>query len=95
VDLEAVKDEKSIDLEKQKNLNSKIAVIVSSKDTIKNETAGLWSDYLNSILNNMKSQQDELNEVLKGIDLDTQRIKKAKEIEATMQGVIQLLIQLG
>ena len=53
---------------------------MSQKDTIKNETAGLRADYLNSILNNMKSQQDELKEILEGIEQDTLKIKKEKDI---------------
>jgi len=53
--LESVKDEKQSEVEKQKNLNGKIQVIVSQKDTIRNETAGLRNDFLNSIVNNMKS----------------------------------------
>lgn len=49
---------------------------MSQKDSIKNETAGLRAEYLNSVLNNMKSQQEELREILEGIEQDTVKIKK-------------------
>lgn len=71
-----MRDEKQTDLEKQKQVNQKIQVIVSQKDSIKNETAGLRAEYLNSVLNNMKSQQEELKEILEGIEQDTVKIKK-------------------
>lgn len=71
-----MRDEKQTDLEKQKQVNQKIQVIVSQKDSIKNETAGLRAEYLNSVLNNMKSQQEELREILEGIEQDTVKIKK-------------------
>lgn len=90
-----MRDEKSSDLEKQKNLNQKIQVIVSQKDTIKNETAGLRADYLNSILNNMKSQQDELKEILEGIEQDTLKIKKEKDIQVLLQQMTQGIVALG
>ena len=70
-------------------------MIVSQKDSIKNETAGLRSDYLNSILNNMKSQQDELKEILEGIEQDTLKIKKEKDIQALLQQMTQGITALG
>lgn len=82
MDHDQIKNEKVVELEKQKKYNEKIANIIASRDNFRGDTKGLRLDYFEALLKNMRSQKDELTDTLKGIQSDTEKLRKAKDIEA-------------
>jgi len=66
-----------VEVEKQRSYNEKIAAILGAKDSLKADTKSLRLDYHETINKNMKSQKEELTEVLKGIEEDTRRLRKS------------------